>query len=100
ERLGGPERDRLAGEVARLEERRDELEAAKVEREDWLGAHPEATRRLDRLNAELAALEPQLSNASLDLADDLDLRTIELGLRPAPGLERGPELGPDLGIDL
>jgi len=40
ERLGGPERDRLAAEIDRLEERREELSAAKVEREDWLGAHP------------------------------------------------------------
>ncbi|HSH58986.1 MAG TPA: AAA family ATPase, partial [Acidimicrobiales bacterium] len=100
ERLSGPERDRLAGEIGRLEERRDGLEAAKVEREDWLGAHPEATRRLDRLDAELSALDPQLPDPGLDLADGFDLRTIDLGLgsepRPEPGLDRGLDLGIDL----
>ncbi|MDQ3680129.1 MAG: AAA family ATPase, partial [Actinomycetota bacterium] len=99
ERLGGLERDRLAAEVDRLEERRDELAAAKAEREDWLGAHPEAARRLDRLDAELAALDPQLPDPSVELTAGFDLRTIDLGIRPAPGLDHGPELGPDLGVD-
>ncbi len=99
ERLGGPERDRLAAEVAGLEERRDGLSAAKAERDDWLGAHPEASRRLDRLDAELAALAPQLPDPSVDLTAGFDLRTIDLGIRPTPGPDHGPELGPDLGMD-
>ncbi len=100
ERLCGPERDRLAAEVARLEERRDELSAAKAELDDWLAAHPEASRRLDRPEVGLAALDPQLPDPSVDLAAGFDLRTIDLGIRPVAGLERGREVGADPGMDL
>ncbi|HSH59176.1 MAG TPA: hypothetical protein VK988_05940, partial [Acidimicrobiales bacterium] len=62
--------------------------------------HPEAARRLDRLDAELSELDPQLPDPGLDLADGFDLRTIDLGLGSEPRLEPGLDRGLDLGIDL
>jgi hypothetical protein len=98
ERLAGPERQRLADEKDQLERRRDELGAAKVDRQEWLGDHPEATLRLNRLDRELAGLEPELvvEGYGPELAEHglwAPLRVTGQPLRE-PGIDLGMDLGP------
>jgi conjugative relaxase-like TrwC/TraI family protein len=97
ERLGAPERQRLAAEIGKLEQRREELSAAKVEREQWLGDHPEAGFRLDRLDRELAGLESELAveGNGPELAEpgaSEPLRVIDPP-RPEPDIDLGMDLG-------
>jgi hypothetical protein len=96
ERLAGPERQRLDREKDQLERRRDVLGAAKVDRQEWLGDHPEASLRLNRLDRELAGLEPELA------LDDYGPELAERGLWEPLRLSEPPPPGPDidLGMDL
>lgn len=97
ERLGGPERQRLADQIGQLEQKREELAAAKVEREEWLSDHPEADLRLDRLDRELAGLDSELGveGYGRELAEPglwEPLRFIEPPL-PGPDVDLGMDLG-------
>jgi hypothetical protein len=98
ERLAGPERQRLDREKDQLEQRREELGAAKVERQEWLGDHPEATLRLNRLDRELAGLEPELALEGFgpELAEPSVWEPLRLMEQPPPR----PDIDLGLGLGL
>jgi ATP-dependent exoDNAse (exonuclease V) alpha subunit len=57
--VAGPEHARLTTEMDRLAEAVPTLQERHEQRVDWLDRHPEALRRLDRLERELDAYQPQ-----------------------------------------
>ena len=80
-RTVAPETERLDEAVQNLGTRRDELDAARRERNAWLADHPEATRRLRALDRELNPA-PEVPELIRDLG-----RTQALGLHRGPGIE-------------
>ncbi len=103
EALAGPERARLRAELPEARKTLDELYGQYAGHSHFTVAHPEALRRLDRLDSLIATA-----------AWDLDLERQDLdGIAPqrpqgpeqwleqhAPTLDRGIERGIDLGIGL
>lgn len=97
--VAGPELDRLDTTIAAAESRTFTLHGAVGAWDDWQRQHPEATRRLDRLEADIARLDRQLApEVELDQAVGWDLRLIDLGLRPPTPEPPGHDLGLDLGL--
>lgn len=96
--VAGPELDRLDTAIAAAESRTFTLHGAVGAWDDWQRQHPEATRRLSRLEAEIARLDRQLApEVDLEPAVGWDLRLLDLGLRPPapepPGHDHGLGLG-------
>jgi conjugative relaxase-like TrwC/TraI family protein len=92
EALSAPERRILDEADAKINEHIEGLWDKREERQAWFDEHPEATRRLDRLEIEIASLDTRLDNAR-----GIPDRAIDRPwLRPPPelGLERGIDLGP------
>jgi hypothetical protein len=65
DRVAGPELERLSREVDRLEARHSELANQFEVREDWLSSHPEAARRIQQLDRELARAERRAAAPSV-----------------------------------
>jgi hypothetical protein len=85
--------NRLDQAIRRLEEARDELHTASDQRNAWLAQHPEAARRLSRLDRELNPL-PQLPEIeALGWAHAAGIRR-DAGI-PPPGHDHG--VGMDFG---
>lgn len=98
----GPHLDRLNTAIAAAEVRTAELHGVVGHWEQWQREHPEAGRRLSRLEADIARLDRQLApEVELEPAVGWDLRLIDLGIRP-PTLEPpGHEPpGHDLGLGM
>ncbi|MGH9281477.1 MAG: AAA family ATPase, partial [Acidimicrobiales bacterium] len=87
ERTAGPEMERLERKIGVLEDGRAELMGQVEERDEWLSTHPEAARRLERLDFEIDRTTPKPGH-SLD--DDL-LQLLQ---------ERGVSHQRDLGAEL
>jgi conjugative relaxase-like TrwC/TraI family protein len=94
DRVAGPELERLCREVDHLEDRRSRLTHQLEVREEWLSSHPEAARRLEHLDWDLARAERA---AAPSITDDF----VELLGRRSAVLRNTPEhdLGRDAGID-
>ena len=89
--VAGPEHARLTTEIDRLAETVRTLQERHEHRVDWLDRHPEALRRLDRLERELDAHQPQSVQPAPQRV---------VGYEP-PSWTVEPELdGPDLGLSL
>jgi hypothetical protein len=89
--VAGPEHARLTEQIDHLTETVDDLRERRDHRIDWLDRHPEALRRLERLDRELDAYRPQPPERALPRA---------IGHEP-PSRPIGPEIsGPDLGLGL
>jgi hypothetical protein len=57
----GPEDDRLSAQIDRLAQAVQTLQESLEHRIDWLDRHPEALRRLERLERDLDGYQPQLT---------------------------------------
>jgi hypothetical protein len=79
--------NRLDQAIRRLEEAKDELHTASDQRNAWLAQHPEAARRLSRLDRELSPL-PQLPEIGWAHAAGVHR---DAGIRP-PGHDHGVEM--------
>jgi hypothetical protein len=89
--VAGPEHDRLTAEIDCLAETVQTLKESLESRIDWLDRHPEALRRLDRLQRELDAYQPQPLRLGSQRAMSYEA--------PSPSFE--PQLGgPDLDLGL
>ena len=97
-----PELDRLDTAIAAAESRTFTLHGVVGQWEQWQRQHPEAGRRLARLDADIARLDRQLApEVELDQAVGWDLRLIDLGLRPPTPEPPTPEPpGHGLGLGL
>lgn len=91
QRASGPERERLEGKISALEDGRHDLLRQVDERDDWLSTHPEAQRRLDRLNHEIDRATPT-PNHGLDHGLVHELQ--QLAQVRQPELGAGLDLGP------
>jgi GrpB-like predicted nucleotidyltransferase (UPF0157 family) len=91
ERASGPERERLEEKISALEEGRHELVRQVEDRDEWLSAHPEAERRLDRLDREIDRATPT-EEQGLDNTLLPELQQRALGREPdlGAGLDLGP----------
>ena len=98
QRLAGPELSRLDREHGSLSHADDDLRDRVNSRRDWLSQHPEVAPRIQRLEAEIDALEAQM--------DPDGWRPPHAATRDHPfprwerTIERGIERGMDLGIGL
>lgn len=85
ERLAAPDSDRLAWERDRLDGQLHDLETKQTKRQAWLEAHPEAARRLARLDQDLRAVEAgervRQALDRLQIRDGLPLSSPEQTLR-------------------
>jgi hypothetical protein len=89
--VASPEHARLTGEVDKLSEIIDTLREQQEHRVDWLQHHPEALRRLDRLDQELDGYRPPAPQRAVQRVAGYD--------PPSRFVE--PEIrGPDLGLSL
>jgi hypothetical protein len=89
--VAGPEHARLIAQIDRLGDAVDTLWQQHDHRIDWLERHPEALRRLDRLDRELDAYRAH----SVERVANRAIR------HEPPSLQVGPEIrGPDLGLSL
>jgi hypothetical protein len=87
----GPEHTRLTAQIDELSGIVGDLRERHEHRIDWLDRHPEALRRLDRLERELDAYRPQPVQPATQRV---------IGYEP-PSWPVEPELdGPDLGLSL
>ena len=96
ERLARPPRARLATQRRGLEDRIGALNRAAADRNDWLEQHPEAKRRLGKLDADLQVRDsPPLERTTYrNLAAEL-IRTLAVEPpAPSPELDLGLDLGP------
>ncbi len=87
-----PHLDHLDTTIATAEIRTAELHGEVGAFEHWQRQHPEAGRRLSRLEADITRLDRQLA-PEVDQAVGLDLRLIDLGLRPPTPEPPGHGLG-------
>ena len=94
QRLAGPEASRLDREQATLVGVDDDLRERVNFRRDWLSQHPEAVSRVQRLEAEIDALEAQMG------PDEWRLPHAVSRDNPFPQSERTIERGIDRGLDL
>jgi conjugative relaxase-like TrwC/TraI family protein len=94
--VAGPELGSLSQDIEDLEGRQRDLSHQLKVREEWLSSHPEAARRIEFLDREVARAELAVSPS---IADDL---TDRLGrhLSALQGRSLAPDLGLDAGIDL
>lgn len=85
ERLAAPDSDRLVWERDRLDGQLHDLETKQTKRQAWLEAHPEAARRLARLDQDLRAVEAgervRQALDRLQIRDGLPLSSPEQTLR-------------------
>jgi conjugative relaxase-like TrwC/TraI family protein len=87
----GPEHAGLSAQIDRLAEATEALRERHEYRVDWLDRHPEALRRLERLDRELDAYQPQPVQPAIQRL---------IGYEP-PSWTAEPEFdGPDLGLGL
>ena len=86
----GPHVNRLDQAITLLEEHRGELHTANRQRNGWLASHPEAARRLSRLDRELNPLSQLPEIEALGRAHAADIRRAA-GIRP-PGHDHGVEI--------
>jgi conjugative relaxase-like TrwC/TraI family protein len=84
--VAGPEHTRLTAQIDRLNEKIDALSRQHEDRVGWLDSHPEAFRRLNRLDRQLAELHPAPRAPARRIVG------IEAPARPVDG--------PDLGLGL
>jgi hypothetical protein len=99
EALTGPELTRLNGIDEQLAGRLSELWGQRQDRQDWIERHPEAARRLDRLAADIGAIDAQLDRTravpARGVGREHDYPWLRRSAMPqAQNVER------DLGIDL
>ncbi|MGH9278584.1 MAG: AAA family ATPase, partial [Acidimicrobiales bacterium] len=87
-----PERARLDAEDQELTGRLDSLRTDQQHRQTWLDRHPEAARRLERLTAEIDAIDARLNPPAV--TRDLP-RWLKLARQPS--IEHGRDFGIDLG---
>ncbi|MGH8972703.1 MAG: hypothetical protein ACRD0C_05805 [Acidimicrobiia bacterium] len=92
--MAGPELERISREVDHLEVRHSELAHQFEVREEWLSSHPEAARRIQHLDRDLARAERA---AAPSVADDLTVLVRRRGVALREVSERG--LGLEAGID-
>jgi DNA repair exonuclease SbcCD ATPase subunit len=86
--VAGPRHAAMTRDIERLMERVEELREQNDTHQSWLGRHPEALPRLERLDRELAALRPP---ATVD-------RSLAVGIEP-PSRALGLDIdGLDLGL--
>jgi conjugative relaxase-like TrwC/TraI family protein len=99
QRLAGPERARIEAELPEAKRLFAELEGQYYGHLHFQIAHPEALRRLDRLEHELAGAGFQVDVARQGI-DGIPAQRPEQ-LRPRPGIERsGPVLERSFGLEL
>jgi hypothetical protein len=107
EQLATPETARLDEAIGRLDAHFQHLSAAESERSSWIAGHPEATRRLQRIDLELTRVEhqlrPQPATMAAERAVGADRGVRPLTPRPGPSLQPHrhiPPPTPDIGRDL
>jgi chromosome segregation ATPase len=92
DRVGAPVRTRLEAEIAALEGKVGALRKTHEARQEWLGHHPEAARRLDRLARDVAKSREAIHHERA-IANGLLQRTQAKEL----GRDFGRELGRSIG---
>ena len=96
DQLVEPARHDLQQRQAQLESQRSELQQAAAQRFEWLQQHPEAARRLDRLDREIEMIDraPERGKLARELSRG---RTIEQSAeRTTPEISRSRGLGIEL----
>ncbi len=92
DRVGAPVRARLEAEIGTLEGKVGVLRKTQEARQDWLGHHPETSRRLDRLERE-ATKAKEAMRLERDIANGLRQRA----QARAAGRDFGREIGRSIG---
>lgn len=92
--IGGPVLERVDADIAALEQRLEGLRGDVARYDDWVAQHPEAARRLARIDRDLEVLR------TVERLDRYATRAMGLdrGVEP-PGVDRGIE-PPGRGIEL